>query len=157
MQCCPIRTNWLIKAEDFENSVQNLQHDGLRKWGDGTVEQSRKVPHRDPGQPWGNHRMELVRGFLYLGRTCRDRNALDSFGMIALSSLSLPTTYVFFKVKDDPEAAMNIKQAETMLGTLRWGQFNNYFFYVIWKPFPLCLKCEHCWTISHNFAQWQDV
>ena len=65
-----------------------------------------------------------VRGFLY---TCRDRKALDSFGMIALSSRNFPTTYVYFKVKDDPEAAMNIKQAETMLGTLRWGAIKQLF------------------------------
>ena len=149
MQCCPIRTNWQIKAEDFENSVQNLQHDGLRKWSNRTVEQSRKVPHWDPGQPWGNHRKELVRGFLYLGRTCRDRKALDSFGMIALSSLSLPTTYVFFKVKDDPEAAMNIKQAETMLGTLRWGQFNNYFLLCHMKTFSIMFKV---WALLNNLA-----
>ena len=84
--------------------------------------------------------MELVRGFLYMGRTCRDRKAVDSFGMIALSSLSLPTTYVFFKVKDDPEAAMNIKQAETMLGTLRWGQFNNYFLLCHMKTFSIMFK-----------------
>ena len=32
-----------------------------------------------------------------------------------------------FKVKDDPEAAMNIKQAETMLGTLRWGAIKQLF------------------------------
>ena len=57
----------------------------------------------------------------------RDRDALDSFGMIALSSKYFPSTYVYFKVKDDPEAAMNIKQAETMLGTLRWGAIEQSF------------------------------
>ena len=55
-----------------------------------------------------------IRGFLYFGPHLQRQER-----MIALSSLSLPTTYPFFKVKDDPEAAMNIKQAETMLGTLR--------------------------------------
>ena len=81
-----------------------------------------------------------IRGFLYLGRTFRDRKALDSFGMIALSCISSPTKYVYFKVKDDPEAAMNIKQAETMLGTLRWGQFNNYFLLCHMKTISIMFK-----------------
>ena len=81
-----------------------------------------------------------IRSFLYFGPHMQRQESpgffLDDFSQFH----KFANNICLFKVKDDPEAAMNIKQAETMLGTLRWGQFNNYFLLCHMKTFSIMFK-----------------
>ena len=81
-----------------------------------------------------------IRSFLYFGPHMQRQESpgffLDDFSQFH----KFANNICLFKVKDDPEAAMNIKQAETMLGTLRWGQLTDYFLFCQMKSSFIMFK-----------------